>query len=207
MLSNHPLLIKLSDIRKAILIGKDDNSMTFLRWLDRLNKLAEMFLGIAFALMTIFIFFQVLVRFVFTNFGLNLSFPWTEELSRYLMIWAVFVGAAVAMRKDNMIQLEAFVNMLPALLGKIIKVISLVITAIFFGFLVVISYEQTVQGFEQTSPVMGIPMGLAFSSILFGSVLMVLNIVGLLIESQITKKDIRFMSTSEEEEFLDKHMD
>lgn len=181
--------------------------MTFLRWLDRLNKLAEMFLGIAFALMTIFIFFQVLVRFVFTNFGLNLSFPWTEELSRYLMIWAVFVGAAVAMRKDNMIQLEAFVNMLPALLGKIIKVISLVITAIFFGFLVVISYEQTVQGFEQTSPVMGIPMGLAFSSILFGSVLMVLNIVGLLIESQITKKDIRFMSTSEEEEFLDKHMD
>lgn len=181
--------------------------MTFLRWLDRLNKLAEIFLGIAFALMTIFIFFQVLVRFVFTNFGLNLSFPWTEELSRYLMIWAVFVGAAVAMRKDNMIQLEAFVNMLPASLGKIVKIISLIITAIFFGFLIVVSYEQVIHGFEQTSPVMGIPMGLAFSSILFGSVLMILNVIGLLVESHATNKDIRFMSTPEEEEFLDKHVD
>ncbi len=66
--------------------------MFFLKVADKLNKLFEIALAVAFGLMTIFIFFQVLVRFVFTNFDINISVPWTEELSRYLMIWAVFVG-------------------------------------------------------------------------------------------------------------------
>lgn len=181
--------------------------MTYLRWLDKLNKLAGVFLGMAFALMTVLIFLQVLVRFVFTNFGLNISFPWTEELSRYLMIWLVFVGAAVAMRKDNMIQLEAFVNMLPVALGKVMKTTSLIVTAVFFTYLIFISFEQVVDGVDQTSPVMGVPMSYAFTSILFGSILMVLNIIGLLIESFVKKKDIRYMSTPEVEEFMDKQID
>ena len=181
--------------------------MTYLRWLDRLNKIAEFFLGVAFGLMTIFVFLQVIVRFVFTSFGLNISFPWTEELARYLMIWAVFIGAAVAMRKDNMIQLEAFVNMLPVSFGKKIKIISLIITAVFFAYLIIISYEQVMNGFEQSSPVMGVPMSTVFISILAGSVLMILNIIGLIVESHSTKKDIRFMSTPEEDGYLEKIID
>lgn len=181
--------------------------MTYLRWLDKLNRLAGVFLGVAFGLMTILIFLQVLVRFVFTNFGLNISFPWTEEISRYLMIWVVFVGAAVAMQKDNMIQLEAFVNMLPITFGKVVKIASLLITAVFFSYLIFISYEQVIDGMNQTSPVMGVPMAYAFASILMGSVLMLLNILGLLVESYVTKKDIRYMSTPEIEEIMENQID
>jgi TRAP-type C4-dicarboxylate transport system permease small subunit len=176
--------------------------MFFLKVTDKLNKFFEVAVAVAFALMTIFIFLQVLVRFVFSNFDINVSVPWTEELSRYLMIWAVFIGGAIAMRKDNMIQLDPLVNALPAGIGKTIKVVSLLLTAVFFMFLFVLGYHYVIQGMGQMSPVMRIPMALSFLSIPVGSAVMILNIIALFVEAHTTKKDIRFMSTGDHENIL-----
>ncbi|MFI4982861.1 MAG: TRAP transporter small permease, partial [Nevskiales bacterium] len=58
---------------------------TLLRWSDRV------FLGIAGLLSAGFlvaISLQVLFRYV-----IELPLPWTEELSRYLFVWAALIGA------------------------------------------------------------------------------------------------------------------
>lgn len=177
-----------------------------LKLIDKINQISKVSIGIAFGLMTLFIFIQVLVRFLFTNFNLNFSVPWTEELSRYIMIWAVFIGGAIAMRKDNMIQVDALVNALPGTFGRMLKIIGLLLTATFFSVLVFVGYEVVKHGMYQTSPVMGIPMGLAFLAIPIGSALIILNILALIIESYKTKKDIRFLThiKEEEEDFNDK---
>ncbi|MDW0116207.1 TRAP transporter small permease [Sporosarcina thermotolerans] len=177
--------------------------MFFLKWIDRINKFFEVLVAIAFLLMTVFIALQVIVRFVFTSFDLNISVPWTEELSRYLMIWAVFLGGALAMRRDSMIQVDPFVNALPGAIGKTIKVVSLLLTASFFMFLFILGYQYVIQGMGQMSPVMRIPMAVTYLAIPVGSFVMILNIIALFIEAHVTKKDIRYLSTVDEEKYLD----
>ncbi len=48
---------------------------------------------IALGLMTAVLMLQVLARYV-----LQVSIPWTEEVSRYLLVLMTFVGAALALR-------------------------------------------------------------------------------------------------------------
>ena len=58
----------------------------FVRWMDRVNLLLTRTCGIALGLMVLSVFLGVLARFVFTHVGYRVSMPWTEEVSRYLMI-------------------------------------------------------------------------------------------------------------------------
>ncbi|ARD49058.1 TRAP transporter small permease [Sporosarcina sp. P33] len=173
--------------------------MAYLKFVDKLNKFFELLLATVFFIMTCLIFIQVLVRFVFTYFDFNVSVPWTEEIARYIMIWVVFLGAALSMRKDNMIQLDPLVNAMSVKSGKIVKIASLVTTAIFFIIIIVLGYDYVMRGMEQMSPVLQIPMGIAFLSIPFGAIVMVLNIIAIMVESKMMKKDIRFISTNDEE--------
>lgn len=57
--------------------------------------------------MVLAVFVQIISRALF-----NMSFPWTEELARYLMIWVTFLGASFAFQYGAHISIEAFVTRL-----------------------------------------------------------------------------------------------
>lgn len=50
---------------------------------------------------------------IFARYVLNHSLFWSEELARYLFIYLVFLGAAIALRRDGHIQVSFFVDRLP----------------------------------------------------------------------------------------------
>ena len=54
-------------------------------------------------LMTAMVFSLVISRYVFSY-----SFAWIEELTRYLMIWAAFLGAAALFKSDGHINMDLF---------------------------------------------------------------------------------------------------
>lgn len=173
--------------------------MGFVRLVDRLNRFAVISLSAAFAVMTLSIFLQVLVRFVFTAMDIRLSVPWTEELARYLMIWSVFIGGAVAVRTDKLIALEVLIHSLPASLGKALKTGAHLLTMVFFGYLLYLGFEFALnQGGRQTSPVMGIPMLAVYLSMPVGALLGALNLITLFIDVFLKKSDIRFVSMEDE---------
>lgn len=173
--------------------------MGFVRLVDRLNRFAVISLSAAFAVMTLSIFLQVLVRFVFTAMEIRMSVPWTEELARYLMIWSVFIGGAVAVRTDKLIALEVLIHSLPARLGKILKTGAHLLTMVFFGYLLYLGLEFALnQGGRQTSPVMGIPMLAVYLSMPIGALLGALNLLTLFIEVYLKKSDIRFVSMEDD---------
>lgn len=62
------------------------------------------FLGI----MTFFVFFQVITRYVFSY-----STAWIEELVRYLMIWMAFCGAARLFKDGSYIRMDMVYNKFP----------------------------------------------------------------------------------------------
>ena len=56
---------------------------------------------VLFILILLFVFLQVLFRYV-----LKISVPWTEEGSRFLLIWMVFLGSVATMAADRDIRLN-----------------------------------------------------------------------------------------------------
>ena len=163
---------------------------SLIHYIDKFNKLLEVLCGIALAGMTGLIFLQVLVRFVFAKLHMQISVPWTEELSRYLMIWAIFVGAAVVARRADALAVEALVQAVPASAGRVIKFAAHLLALAFYGLVFKVGLDWADFGMSETSPVLGLPMVWVYSSMAVGSVLTIMNAVVLLLEVWLDKKDI-----------------
>lgn len=59
----------------------------------------------ALVLIVILLILQVLFRYV-----LKISVPWTEELARYLTIWMVYLGVALAFNDDDHVKIDFFIK-------------------------------------------------------------------------------------------------
>lgn len=95
---------------------------------------------------------QIIFRIFFT------ALSWSEELSRYLLVWSSFIGAAIAYRKGTHIAVTFAVDCLPPAAQKMVKTVSCLLMAVFFG--VTIWYSILVFKMQvfQISPAMGLKM-------------------------------------------------
>lgn len=50
---------------------------------------------------------------VFWRYVLDNSIPWSEELSKYLMVWLAFLGAPVALKNANHINIDLLMKLFP----------------------------------------------------------------------------------------------
>lgn len=176
--------------------------MPFIRFVNKLNKGLEWGVGLAIGIMTIVVFIQVMVRFVLTNFGVQLSVPWTEEIARYLMIWVVFIGGAIATRKAKLIAIESLVHALPEFWGKVLKTAAHLVSISFYIFMFMIGLEWASFGLTENTPVTRVSMVYVYVSLSVGTAIMVLNTITILVEAFIMKKDIREVTDDEIENII-----
>ena len=163
-----------------------------LRALDEINRAILLLIGIGLMVITAVVFWQVMVRFVLTAAGINISSPWTEEVARYVLIWCVLLGAAVGCRKAQLIALEFLVRAVPAPLGQAMRYAALAICIAFFALLVNVVWQfVVVLGRTELSPVMQIPKTWVYWALPAAAGLMILNTLGLIVEAVITRQDIR----------------
>jgi len=60
-----------------------------------------------YALMTVVaVLAVILIAAVFWRYALNNAIPWSEELSKYLMVWLTFLGAPIALRHGSHINID-----------------------------------------------------------------------------------------------------
>jgi len=71
------------------------------------------------ALMGILVFSNVVLRYFF-NSGLT----WAEEMSRFLFVWVVFLGAIGALKENNHLGFSTLVQALPPMLKKLCYIVS-----------------------------------------------------------------------------------
>lgn len=122
--------------------------------------------------MIIVVFLQVFSRYV-----IHSSLPWSEELARYLMTWAVFIGASIGAKEGVHIGVAAFVNLLPRALQKANIVLSGLCSMAFGLITSVVGYLAVarIAHMEQLSPAMELPMWIAYLPICVGSFLMAIR--------------------------------
>lgn len=128
--------------------------------IDRiLSAIETVMCGITCAGMLIVTCMIVVWRYVLVS-----PLPWGEEAARYLMIWFVFWGCALAAKGENHLGVEAFINMLPKA-GKCVAIkIMYAIAAFLFGVLFVLSCQMFLQYMStgQVSTMLRIPMNIVY---------------------------------------------
>lgn len=118
------------------------------------------------AVMAVLVVGNVVSRYVFGH-----SFPWVEEVSRYLMIWAAFLGVGPALRVGGHIAIETLPNALPRLPAQLLRTALVGIMAATLLTLVWLGIEYARFGWEQETPVLGWSLGRIYLAIPVGSAL------------------------------------
>ncbi len=150
-----------------------------------IDNLEEAVVVLFLAAMTVVVFLQVIFRFVLKG-----SLPWSEEVSRYLMVWVTFIGASIGVKHGAHIGVEAFVKLLPAALRRGAAILAGFLSLLF---LAIVFYNSTrliqfLWSSGQLSPAMQIPMFWAYLAVPVGTVLMGIRFAQTLYKEFASKK-------------------
>jgi len=148
-----------------------------IKGIDIVNKLVGYIVGLMLMVMSILVIVQIISRFV-----VDVPIHWTEELARYLMIYTVFFGAALALRHHKLIAVEVIAENIKPKARKILKIAVMLITIVFMLILTVKGFEMMPIVGKQTSSAMGMPMSMAYMAIPVGAMLMIMNAIAVILE-------------------------
>ncbi|RKX73819.1 MAG: hypothetical protein DRP87_18185 [Spirochaetes bacterium] len=113
---------------------------------------------------------------------------WTNELSRYLLIFTVLFGACLALRLNQFVKIECIVNLFPY---KIRKIVILFSELMIICFLLVCIFSPTalIQKAILTktiSPALGIPMVILYTTLRTGFIVMLFSLILKMLEQTIS---------------------
>lgn len=156
----------------------------FIKFINILNKWIFNLLAVFFGITALLTMYQVFARYV-----LNSPLTWSEELVKYIIIWIVLLGTAVALRKGLLISVEIVLYIVPKTVKKIMQLLIIIVNFVFLGYLTIYGFEimQTVQG--QTTGALDLPVSWTYASIPAGCLIAMLNSIAVLIELFITSDD------------------
>lgn len=128
------------------------------------DSLIKHLVFIVLSIMLVSAFLQVLYRYVIES-----SLTWTDELTRYLFIWLIFIGVAFSVRRNGHIAIESIFLFLKDHQKKNYKRIIYIIQILFFLFLSVIGFYFVFTNFGNVSPSLQVPMGFVYLALPVGS--------------------------------------
>jgi TRAP-type C4-dicarboxylate transport system permease small subunit len=159
--------------------------MYFLKYLsDKADNIAKFIVIISMLGMSIVIFCQIFCRYV-----LNYSLFWSEEVARFLMIWSIFMGASVALKRGELAAVSFMINSFREKTRKIILIAGNCAVISFFLIIIIYGYKFVMQSLSYLAPTLPVPMAVQYSSVLLSTVIMFLHILYFTFEHILSLKD------------------
>ena len=150
--------------------------------IDSINKGIRIVLAVSLGTMSVVIIAQVISRYFFHH-----SFTWAEELSRYLMVLSVFLGAALALRTHSLIAVEVLAENISKAKKRVLKIIVYLLCLTFFVTLLVVGISMVDDVSRQLSPALQIKMSIPYLAIPIGRSALILNSIAVLLELIMNK--------------------
>jgi TRAP-type C4-dicarboxylate transport system permease small subunit len=145
--------------------------------------LARLGVGIAFSVLIGSVIIQVLGR-------INGSSPvWTEELTRYSLLYMIAFGACLAFRSGDLVNVDVICEALPDPFPKILRVCAAIMTFILSVYLLPHAWKYVAIGKLQTSPALELRMDAVHFSVW-------LTLLGLAVFSLLRIVQVFFLSDS-----------
>lgn len=112
---------------------------------------------------------QVICRVFFA------ALTWSEELSRYLLVWGTFFAATLAYKRGNHIAITFVIEAFPKKVHAAFVTLSYLLSLIFFVTAAYFGIEMIQMQVFQISPAMSIPMKYVYYSIPISLLVMILH--------------------------------
>jgi TRAP-type C4-dicarboxylate transport system permease small subunit len=129
-----------------------------LRVSDAVDKVWGFIVIALFMVMTVTYSGQIVLRYVFQT-----GFIWTDELTRYLDVWAIMVGIGLIAKRRNHINVSILEEFLPKTPRAWLIVIQQVFSLIFFSLMFYFSFDLIKIAGTQLSTNMRIPKAWVYS--------------------------------------------
>jgi len=133
---------------------------------NRVNWLNERICALLVAVMVLIIWYGVVTRYFIGEGGI-----WTEELSRYVMIWAALLAVPVGAYRREHIGLDIVFRFLPPKGRKALRMGLDLVGIAFFLFLTFYGIGMTRSGATQFATIFGMTMWVPFASVPVSSAL------------------------------------
>ena len=139
---------------------EEDRQTLFFTIAHRLNWVVERICALLMGVMVVVIWFEVVERYF-----LHLGHTWTEEFSRYIMIWAALLAVSCGAYYREHIGLNIVQRFLPPGGAKILSIILDLVSFSFFLFLTWYGIGMARAGLGQYATIFGMTMVVPFAAV------------------------------------------
>ena len=136
------------------------------------NTIDRAMVGMVFlivAAMVIVTTLQVVFRVAFN------ALTWSEELSRYLLVWGTFFGATLAYKRGNHIAVTFIIDFFPTRLRVWFNIFTYLLSLAFFVIVAQQGLNMITMQVFQVSPALQMPMRYVYWSIPLSCVIMIIH--------------------------------
>ncbi len=130
-----------------------------------LGKIEEVLGGVLLAIMAVVVFVGTGGRYTKI-----FSLPWADELSRYLMVWMIFVGVAAGANYGEHFHVTAFTGKLPIKGQRGLGYFRIALVSLFSLYVAYKMFYLIQRAFttNQLSPALHLPMGVIYMAVPLG---------------------------------------
>lgn len=146
------------------------NTLPATRWSQRGVLLSEWLVGLVLGALTGVVMLQVIARFAF-----QVSLPWTMDVAGLLLVWATFLGAAVASFSDENFAVGFVVDALPDRFRPVAELVGNLAVIVTLAALLVYGLRYSLLQTSQLYPGIAISKAWGAAAIPVSAVLMLLR--------------------------------
>lgn len=144
-----------------------------------MNKLYEIFCKVQNAIISAILIVMVGVVFLATicRYFQLAVLSWPDELTRYLLIWLVFIGCGAASKNDTHFKITFLVDKAPYRIKLLMMIIKIMATNLLYLLLIIFSVDLIGKliRMNQFSPALHLPMWLVYLAVPVGCALMLVQ--------------------------------
>ena len=140
----------------------------------RANRFTEWVMAVLLAAMTLLVGVQIAGRFVF-----EYSIFWSDEVSRFLLIWISFLGMSLGVRRGAHPGIDSLVRALPPRSARVVLTLALLFSLLFFAVMVVYGGILVLRTWAQWSVALELRMGIPYLAVPVSGLLMFLHAAAL----------------------------
>jgi TRAP-type C4-dicarboxylate transport system permease small subunit len=119
-----------------------------------IRKLIKYVILILFAVIVVAVFYQVLMRYIFGS-----PPAWTEELSRFSLVWLIILSSSVCIRKSRHFNVDYITQMFSRRGLLVLNMFLTLLVVLFLSVVMYYGFLSMLRAFDTTSPAMQISMG------------------------------------------------
>jgi TRAP-type C4-dicarboxylate transport system permease small subunit len=120
---------------------------------------------------------MVVLGSTMSRYFLNYSIAWAEELSRFMLIWTVFIGAVVANAYNEHMGLDILVKLAPKKVSNLIMIVSYIFVLLATGLIISGGITLMTESIDSLSPALSIPYGYIYTIVPVCGLLLLLQTV------------------------------